>query len=906
LYIRGVTYGAFRPDEAGNEYHNLAVIERDFDLMAANGITAVRIPHTTPPRALLDIAQRHGLRVMVGLSAEQYVGYLIDQEDAPDIEELVRAKVRICAGHPALLCYAIGNEIPAAIVRWLGHRRVERYLRRIYEVVKAEDPDGLVTYVNYPTTEYLRLPFLDLLCFNVYLESQDRLEAYLPRLQNIAGDRPLIMSEVGLDSLRNGQEAQAQVLDWQVRTAFAAGCAGAFIFAWTDEWYRAGADVADWEFGLTDWNRRPKPALSAVREAFAEAPFPPDLPWPRVSVVVCSFNGGRTIRDCCEGLMKLAYPDFEVIVVNDGSVDATAAIAGEYDFQVIRTENRGLSNARNTGLAAATGEIVAYIDDDAYPDPHWLTYLASTFMNTNYVGVGGPNITPPGDGPIADCVANSPGNPTHILLSDQEAEHIPGCNMAFRKTALEAIGGFDPQFRVAGDDVDVCWRLRQRGWSLGFSPAAMVWHHRRNSIRAYLKQQVGYGRAEAMLEKKWPEKYNPLGHPNWAGRIYGAGLTRALLFRRPRIYHGTWGNAPFQSIYETAPGTFLSLPQMPEWYLIVFILLGLSALGALWGPLLLTLPLLALAVSLPLMQAGISASQASFPTESAPRRASSTSQRISESANQRIGEYPPERGTRVLSSQFRIQGSELRTRTPKGISENSELKNALLRGLTVFLHLLQPAARLWGRLRADLTPWRRHLSRGENSRGAGEQGSRGVGECGTRSVSPLHPRTLAPLHRSPLLSFPRPRTCRLWSEQWRAPETWLESIEAALRAQSVAVLSGGDYDRWDLEVRGGLFGSVRTCVAVEDHGSGAQLIRLRMWPRFALPGLLLTLLLALLAVMAAMDQAWPAAVILGVVAIGLAIRAFGDCAVAMASHFYIFKSKLLEEQFGTTEELWLL
>ncbi len=816
LYIRGVTYGAFRPDEDGNEFHNLEVIERDFALMAANGMTAVRIPHTTPPRALLDIAQRHGLRVMVGLSAEQYVGYIIDQKDAPDIEELVRAKVRICAGHPALLCYAIGNEIPASIVRWLGHRRVERYLRRIYEVVKAEDPEGLVTYVNYPTTEYLQLPFLDLLCFNVYLESQDRLEAYLPRLQNIAGDRPLIMSEVGLDSLRNGQDTQAQVLDWQVRTAFAAGCAGAFIFAWTDEWYRAGADVDDWEFGLTDWDRRPKPALSAVREAFAEVPFPPDMPWPRVSVVVCSLNGGRTIRDCCEGLMKLAYPDFEVIVVDDGSADATAAIASEYDFQVIRTENRGLSNARNTGLEAATGEIVAYIDDDAYPDPHWLTYLASTFMNTDYVGVGGPNITPPGDGPIADCVANSPGNPTHILLSDQEAEHIPGCNMAFRKTALEAIGGFDPQFRVAGDDVDVCWRLRQRGWSLGFSPAAMVWHHRRNSIRAYLKQQVGYGRAEAMLEKKWPEKYNPLGHPNWAGRVYGTGLTRALLFRRPQIYHGTWGNAPFQSIYEAAPGTFLSLPLMPEWYLIVFILLGLSALGMLWGPLLLTLPLLVLAASLPLMQAVLSASHASFPTESAKKR-------------------------------------------------RSESK---LRGLTIFLHLLQPAARLWGRLRADLTPWRRHWTRD--------------------------------------FSFPWPRTCRIWSEHWQAPETWLESIEAALRTQSAVVLSGGDYDRWDLEVRGGLFGSVRTCVAVEDHGSGAQLIRLRMWPRFALPGLLLTLLLALLAVMAATAQAWLAAVILGVVAIGLAIRAFGDCAVAMASYFYIFKSKILEEQFGTGEALWLL
>src|SRR5207244_479695 len=93
---------------------------------------------------------------------------------------------------PALLGYALGNEVPAQIVRWLGPRRIERYLERLYRIVKAEDPDGLVTYVNYPTTEYLRLQFLDLVCFNVYLESRDRFEAYLARLHNLAGAGPLV------------------------------------------------------------------------------------------------------------------------------------------------------------------------------------------------------------------------------------------------------------------------------------------------------------------------------------------------------------------------------------------------------------------------------------------------------------------------------------------------------------------------------------------------------------------------------------------------------------------------------------------------------------------------------------------------------------------------------------------
>lgn len=285
------------------------------------------------------------------------------------------------------------------------------------------------------------------------------------------------------------------------------------MFAWTDEWHRGGYDIEDWDFGITGRDRRPKPALEAVRGAFAEIPFPSkDLSWPRISVIVCSFNGARTIRDCFEGLLRLEYPDYEVIVVNDGSSDRTAAITEEYGFRLINTKNGGLSRARNIGLEAATGEIVAYIDDDAYPDVHWLTYLAATLESTSHVGVGGPNIPPPGDGPIADCVANAPGGPIHVLLSDQEAEHIPGCNMAFRKAALQAIGGFDSQFRVAGDDVDLCWKLQEKGWTLGFSAAAVVWHHRRNSVRAYWKQQGGYGKAEALLEKKWPEKYNGAGH----------------------------------------------------------------------------------------------------------------------------------------------------------------------------------------------------------------------------------------------------------------------------------------------------------------------------------------------------------------------------------------------------------
>ena len=164
------------------------------------------------------------------------------------------------------------------------------------------------------------------------------------------------------------------------------------------------------------------------------------------------------------------------------------------------------------------------------------------------------------------------------MLTDQIAEHIPGCNMAFRKSHLEAIGGFDPQFRVAGDEVDICWRLQSRGWTLGFSPAALVWHHRRNSISAYLRQQRGYGRAEALLERKWRAKYNEVGHVTWTGRVYGKGLPSLFKWSQ-RVYHGVWGSAPFQAVYEPARGALGALPLMPEWF-FVSLFLGILTFGA--------------------------------------------------------------------------------------------------------------------------------------------------------------------------------------------------------------------------------------------------------------------------------------------------------------------------------------
>lgn len=493
--------------------------------------------------------------------------------------------------------------------------------------------------------------------------------------------------------------------------------------------------------------------------------------------------------ECLEGVEKLDYPDYEVIVVDDGSSDATASIAAEFSFKVISTENRGLGAARNTGLAAATGEIVAYIDDDAFPDPDWLTYLAAAFTRSAHVGIGGPNIVPGDDADFAQCVARSPGGPVHVLLTDELAEHIPGCNMAFRRTALEAIGGFDECLTTAGDDVDVCWRLQARGWTLGFSAAAMVWHRRRSSFKAYWRQQRGYGKAEALLENKWPQKYNAVGHLRWMGRIYGSPHAY-VPGRVQRVYHGAWGTAPFQSLDDRPPSLLASLLSMPESYLILFALLVISALGFVWSPLLWMLPAFTIAILAAFVQAITSARRVTLPRASSGRRA------------------------RLLAT-------------------------------TAFLHLIQPWARLWGRLRHGLTLWRGHGGSG--------------------------------------LQAPVPRRPTAWSERWNSTEGWIKAIEVRVRSRGSQVFHGGPYDRWDFEVRGGTLGAVRVRMAIEEHGAGRQLLRFRLAPR-VFPGFWpVACISALLTLTAARDGAILAAALLALPAAAVIYSAGKQCGTAAAS-----------------------
>ena len=459
FYAKGLAYGPFAPNAAGQPFASPEQTVGDFAQIRELGANLIRVYHV-PAKWFLDLAAEHKLKVLIDIPWNKHLCFLDSHAQRAEACEAVHRAVFACARHRAVFAFSVANEIPTDIVRWSGAQAVTDFIDDLVHEAKRADPECLCTFTNYPSTEFLHPQSVDFLCFNVYLHQRPAFESYLARLQMLADGKPLLLGECGFDSLREGEAGQAEMLEWQIESAFRGGLAGMVVFTFTDDWWRGGRQIDDWKMGLTTRDRQPKPAFQTVQKMFRAAPHFPPPRCPRVSVVVASYNGERTLKACLDSLERLNYPDYEVILVDDGSGDTTRQIAFAHpNVRYFRHEkNLGLSVARNTGIAAATGEIVAFTDSDCRADADWLYYLVGDLLESEFAGIGGPNLLPPEDSLVAAAVMASPGGPAHVMLTDRQAEHIPGCNMAFYKWALAQVGGFDPIFHRAGDDVDLCWR----------------------------------------------------------------------------------------------------------------------------------------------------------------------------------------------------------------------------------------------------------------------------------------------------------------------------------------------------------------------------------------------------------------------------------------------------------------
>lgn len=536
VWLKAATYGPF-PGGMPESF------DTDFARMAAAGFNALRL-YEMPDVALLDAAGSHGLKVFGGLAWGQTFDFMHRPELLSTAKVTLANALSASGGHPALAAVFIGNEIATDLTRWMGPVKVRQALEELIAQGKALAPRLMFAYANYPSTEYLEPENADFTAFNVYLEDETAFRDYLQRLHHIAGDRPLVISEFGLDSSRNGLQRQAEAIRWGAQAAIDLETAGMTIFAWSDRWSNGGMEVLDWDFGLNDREGRAKPALAAA----AELQFPCPEPEPLVSVIVCTRDGEDRIAACLAAIVKMRGGGFEIIVVDDGSTDGTAGIVAR-NFpaaRLLRLAPVGLSAARNAGAQAARGEILAFTDDDCEPDEEWISRLRPIFKDGKFAAAGGPNLPPKARGWEEAVIAAAPGAPSHVMLDDVEAEHLPGCNFAVTKAALLAVGGYDPQFQTAGDDVDICWRLRDAGLRLGFVPGAFVWHRRRPTLTGFLRQQLGYGRAEKLLMTKHPSRFNKDGNAKWDGFVYAGGPVRVM--EGSAIHYGPMGSAGYQAI----------------------------------------------------------------------------------------------------------------------------------------------------------------------------------------------------------------------------------------------------------------------------------------------------------------------------------------------------------------------
>jgi mycofactocin system glycosyltransferase len=232
---------------------------------------------------------------------------------------------------------------------------------------------------------------------------------------------------------------------------------------------------------------------------------------PLVSVVIAVYNRPQEIQECLASLETLDYPAdrIEVIVVDDGSRDQTAAVVRRFDVRlIVQPYNRGQSAARNTGARASRGEIIAFLDSDCIAGSRWLRDLVPYFQDSRVALVGG----------FVDacyrekqmdryeqvCSALNMGSQQAMGRGENCVFYVPTCNMLVRKDIYLQAGGLDDTLRV-GEDVDLCWRLMAAGHHLLYIPRGVVAHKHRNRLMPGLLRRFDYGTSEAGLYARFPK-----------------------------------------------------------------------------------------------------------------------------------------------------------------------------------------------------------------------------------------------------------------------------------------------------------------------------------------------------------------------------------------------------------------
>ncbi len=243
-----------------------------------------------------------------------------------------------------------------------------------------------------------------------------------------------------------------------------------------------------------------------------------------ISVIIITCNEERNIRGCLETLRAQDFPrnKSEVIVV-DASTDATPAIAASYKGVRVVPSVKGFSAQKTAGLAAARFDILAFSDADCLFPPDWLKAAERAFRRPELAAAGGNAFPPPGTsgfGLWSACVGHPCGGAigfdANVTPGPDGIAFAAGCNSIYRRSAVEAVGGFDPDFQAGGEDVDISRRIRARGLLVDYVPDMNVFHKPRTTLRSYFRWNISVGVTKWSLRRPGPVRilFNPF-FPVW-------------------------------------------------------------------------------------------------------------------------------------------------------------------------------------------------------------------------------------------------------------------------------------------------------------------------------------------------------------------------------------------------------
>lgn len=264
---------------------------------------------------------------------------------------------------------------------------------------------------------------------------------------------------------------------------------------------------------------KPSEAEVSVLEQLASKGFMERIPGlsqqpaavPYISIVIPVKDRAGELQRCLTSLANLRYPQekLQVIVVDDGSSDDSPLVARQFRALLVPSGGigRGPAAARNVGASLASGEILAFIDSDCSASQEWLNELIPAFNNQSMAAVGGQV-----DGMCTESAVDryesimsslSLGVRERTGSGGNDTFYLPSCNLLVRRTAFRSAGGFKDEMHV-GEDVDLTWRLRDKGWTISYLPTGNVLHEHRSSLRSFMSRRFDYGTSEGMLQLLHP------------------------------------------------------------------------------------------------------------------------------------------------------------------------------------------------------------------------------------------------------------------------------------------------------------------------------------------------------------------------------------------------------------------